>query len=359
MGEPLSVAALPALLAELVPVHAPAGQLAVHVDGHAADAAAGERTANDGTEIAPDTLFDLASVTKVFTAVAFMRLVESAAVGLDDAVEQLFRGFGGGGTAARRVTWRQLLTHTSGLPPGAPLTEAANPDDARRVALEVAPSAPPGATVTYSDVGFMVLGFAIEALTERSLGDAIRELVTAPLGLQRTAFRPDQSASIAPTEVCPWRGRRLRGEVHDENAAALGGVAGHAGLFGTAREVRRLGEMLLGGGQPVLREATVMDMTREHARDGSMRRGLGVSLWSPDPEASNHPFGPRTFGHTGFTGTELWVDPGPRLVVALLTNKVYRGRDFTDFEGARLNVHSAIVDALGEGEASAGSEASR
>jgi CubicO group peptidase (beta-lactamase class C family) len=170
--------------------------------------------------------------------------------------------------------------------------------------------------------------------------------VAAPLGLAQLSFLPDPSLSIATTEVRPWRKRRLRGEVHDENAAALGGVAGHAGLFGSAREVARFGACVLGGGAPVLAADTVDEMTREQARDADLRRGLGFSLWSPDPAATSRPLGPRSFGHTGFTGTSLWIDPDRSLVVALLTNAVHRGRAFDDFLAARIALHQALASAI-------------
>lgn len=151
---------------------------------------------------------------------------------------------------------------------------------------------------------------------------------------------------MAPTELCAWRGRRLAGEVHDENAARLGGVAGHAGLFGTAGDLAALGQMYLEGGRPLLRPDTVAEMVRLQAEEGSTRRGLGFALWSPDPEASGNPFSQRAFGHTGFTGTALWVDPERDLVVASLTNRVYYGRDAAGITAFRVALHRAIVAAV-------------
>ena len=117
------------------------------------------------------------------------------------------------------------------------------------------------------------------------------------------------SGGVASTEFCAWRGRRIVGEVHDENAAGLGGVAGHAGLFSTAADLGIFGQVFLDDGRPLLLAGTVAEMTRLQAHDGDVRRGLGFALWSPDPEASGSPFGAGAFGHTGFTGTSLWVDP--------------------------------------------------
>ena len=152
------------------------------------------------------------------------------------------------------------------------------------------------------------------------------------MGLTATRYlpiagQPYDTANIAPTEWCAWRKRRVLGEVHDENAARLGGVAGHAGLFSSAPELARFGQAYLDGGAPLLAPATVAEMTRLQMEDGAIRRGLGFALWSPDPEASSNPFHPSAFGHTGFTGTSLWIDPSRALLVALLTNRVYYGRD--------------------------------
>jgi CubicO group peptidase (beta-lactamase class C family) len=333
-------------LADVVPEHAPAGQLVVLLDGATAvDAASGSAGDNDGELIDRETLFDLASVTKIFTALAFMRLVERREITLDGRVVDLLPGFGQGTTPSTLVTWRHLLAHASGLPAGVDLGQEMNPPEAREHVLAVAPIEAPG-TVRYSDVGFMVLGFAIEALTGASLDRVMADLVTMPAGLASVTFRPDKSRSIAPTELVPGRSGRLRGEVHDENAAALGGIAGHAGLFGTATDVARLGALLLAGGGEALSPSTVAEMTREQADDGEgMRRGLGFSLWSADPDASGNPLGPRSFGHTGFTGTSLWVDPDRRLLIALLTNAVFRGRDFDAFLSARIRAHRSIVAA--------------
>jgi CubicO group peptidase (beta-lactamase class C family) len=327
-----------------VPAVAPAGQLVVDSGGsRVLDLAMGSAIDNDGEVISPETLFDLASLTKVFSALALMRLVESRFVGLDDAITRVLPDFAHGSAMAAAVTWRHLLAHTSGLPAGADLTSASDPAEAHDRALAVRPATAPGSAVLYSDVGYMVLGFGVEAVSGRRLDEAIRALVTGPAALDSVSYHPEPKRSIAPTEFDAARGRHLRGEVHDENAAALGGIAGHAGLFGTARDLAKLGDLLLEDGSPTLDRSSLREMTREQAAKGVMRRGLGFSLWSPDPEATSHPLGPRTFGHTGFTGTSLWVDPDRRLVVALLTNAVYRGRDFEAFFAARIRAHREII----------------
>jgi len=326
----------------------------------------------------PDTLFDLASVTKLFVVTAFMTLVEEGAVGLDQPVRTVLPAFDGlrrvlpyedplkpGSEVAiapagalqvdaGRVTFRNLLVHNAGLPAWRPLFRQPDAEAARALAVGTHFAYATGSHVVYSDIGLILLGMAVERLTGLSLDQAVAQRVTRPLGLAHTQYLPMASSplpaegarNVAPTELCAWRRRRLVGEVHDENAAALGGVAGHAGLFSTASDLAAFGQMYLEGGRPLLRPATVAEMTRLQAEEGSTRRGLGFALWSPDPEASGNPFSQRAFGHTGFTGTALWVDPERELVVASLTNRVYYGRDASGILAFRVALHRAVVAAV-------------
>ncbi|MDI7276762.1 MAG: serine hydrolase [Anaerolineae bacterium] len=324
-----------------------------------------------------DTLFDLASVTKLFVVSAFMRLVERGTVGIHDPVRSVLPELDGprpvrpyedplrpgafvevapapqAEVDAGQVTFRHLLTHTSGLPAWRPLYRAGSPAAALQMALDTPFACPIGTRVVYSDVGLILLGLAVERLSGEPLAGVVQERVTRPLGLAHTRYLPigavpADETNVAPTELCAWRGRRLCGEVHDENAAALGGVAGHAGLFSTAEDVAALGQAFLDGGGPLFSAATVGAMTRLQAEDGTVRRGLGFALWSPDPEASGNPFSPRAFGHTGFTGTSLWVDPVRQLVVACLTNRVYYGRQAQGILAFRVALHREIVRAVDE-----------
>jgi len=332
-----------------------------------------------------ETLFDLASVTKLFVVTAFMTLVEEGRVELDQPAATVLPEFSGErpirpyddplrpgelvtvawaeGAApattsvdAGRVTFRHLLTHTSGLPAWRPLYREGSAEAARRAALSTYFSYPIAARVIYSDIGLILLGMAIERLTGLRLDEAVRSRVTAPLGVPGVRYLSSpspipnpQSLNIAPTEFCAWRGRRLIGEVHDENAAGLGGIAGHAGLFATAHDLAAFGDSFLtfdASRPPLLRPSTIAEMTRVQVQDGATRRGLGFALWSADPEASGHPFSRRAFGHTGFTGTSLWMDPERDLVVAVCTNRVYYGRDAAGILGFRVALHRAIVEAL-------------
>jgi CubicO group peptidase (beta-lactamase class C family) len=317
-----------------------------------------------------ETLFDLASLTKLFTTTAFMTLVEQGIVSLDDPVRIVLPEFSGvrsiqpyenpldwgktvsvteqGGTVdADQVTFRNLLAHNSGLPAWRAFKDQPNAESAIRLALNTFFSYPTGERVVYSDVGLILLGLAVSRLTGNPLDEAIEQRVTRPLGLG-AHFRPaaplPSPENIAPTEFCKWRGRRIVGEVHDESAWRLGGVAGHAGMFAPASDVAVFGQSFLDAS--LLRRETIAEMTRPQAEFDGTRRGMGFALWSPDPEASSHPFSPATFGHTGFTGTSLWIDPFPALVVALLTNDVYGGREGRGIANLRVQVHRAIVESV-------------
>ena len=329
-----------------------------------------------------DTLFDMASVTKLFVVTVFMELIEEGKVALDQPVRTILPEFDGPRpirayddplrpgalveivpptleTAdAGRVTFRNLLAHNSGLPAWRPLYKEGTPPAAKQVALTSYFSYPTGARAIYSDIGLILLGLSIERLTGLSLDLAVMQRVSKPLDLTHTGYLPLSGArtenrtlpseiiNIAPTEVCAWRNRRIVGEVHDENAAGLDGVAGHAGLFSTAPDTAALGQMYLERGEPLLHGETVAEMTRLQAQDGTTRRGLGFALWCSDPEASGNPFSQRAFGHTGFTGTSLWIDPQRRLVVACLTNRVYYGRNADGIIKFRVALHHAIVKAI-------------
>lgn len=372
----MAFTAVDTILTNAVPDLCPAAQLVVRQQGEVIY----ERAygwLEPATRQRPTTrnsLFDLASVTKLFVATGFMRLVEAGQVTLDQPVVTVLPTFagkrplaayedplqsgatvqiveGGGTVDASDVTFRHLLTHTAGLPAWRPLFRQADRAQAETMALTTFFSYPIGTQIVYSDIGLILLGLAVVHLTGEELAAAVRTLVLAPLGLVQTRYLPIGAqlcdpAQVAPTEQCQWRQRRIVAEVHDENAAKLGGVSGHAGLFSTAGEVARFGHMFLDGGAPLLQPATVAEMRRPQAQAGDLRRGLGFLLWSPDPEASSNPFSPSAFGHTGFTGTSLWIDPERELVVALLTNEVYHGRVNRRIGQLRVAVHRALLQAL-------------
>jgi CubicO group peptidase (beta-lactamase class C family) len=317
-----------------------------------------------------ETRFDLASVSKLFTVTAFMALAEQSRVGLDEPVAAVLPEFTGprpitpypdplqpgaqvqivprylAPADAQSVTFRHLLAHNSGLPAWLPLWRTTKREERRVAALRAAFAYPTGTHVVYSDIGLILLGLAMEKIAGQSLDQIILELVTAPLGLESVGYGPIPCEMAAPTEFYAHQNRRMCGEVHDENAWSFGGVAGHAGLFGTARDVAKLGEMFSQGGT-LLKVETLAQMTRVQSQEGMLRRGLGFLLWSPDPAASSHPLDERAFGHTGFTGTSLWVDPMRNLVIACLTNRVYYGRNNADAIAAfRLALHQGVSTIL-------------
>jgi CubicO group peptidase (beta-lactamase class C family) len=272
------------------------------------------------------TVYDIASLTKLFTAAAVMRLADENRIRLDDPVARYLPEFGAAGK--ERVTIRQLLAHTGGLPASVPLHSMTGTREKRiRAALRVKPVAKPGERVIYSDVGYIVLGELVWRVSGIPLDRYMEQALFEPLGLHDTLFRPpaEWKKRIAATEFQRMQGRGMVwGEVHDENAWSLGGVSGHAGLFSTAEDVAKLGQLLLQEGQwgsaRLLRTETAREMTRPQKAAGS-NRGLGVEL---DQEWYMGPFaGQGAFGHTGFTGTSMFVSPRHRLVVVFLTNRVH------------------------------------
>ena len=301
------------------------------------------------------TMYDLASLTKIVATTSLvLQLVDQGRIALDTPVVRYLPEWHG--PRASEITIRQLLTHTSGLAAWrAFYKEATDKADARAQLMLVGPDAPPGTHFVYSDMNFMLLGMVAEKLTGMTLDSAFIARVAAPLKLVDTRFLPDSSqrSRIAPTEYDPWRQRQLRGEVHDENASRFGGVSGHAGLFSTAADLSRVARMWLNGGTldgvRIAAARTVATFT--HVQDTLIsRRALG---WET-PNGTNsagHRLSPRAFGHTGFTGTSMWIDPSRDLFVILLTNRVNPTRENKKIGGVRIALADAIVGAIDAGAA--------
>ena len=274
------------------------------------------------------SIYDLASLTKVVgTTTALMILFDEGRIQLDDPVTKYIPGFAGGWKDS--VTLRHLLEHRSGLPAGRELWRVAkSPEEARQMVIETPLQSRPGARFEYSDLGADMLGFVVEAVSGKSLDTFLAERVYRPLGMMDTFFRPADSlrARIAPTEVTPPRGYPLRGEVHDENAYALGGVAGHAGLFSTAADLSIFAQMMLNGGVyngvRIVADSTVRLFTTR-ATVGT--RALGWDTCDNNGGCGSY-LSDRAYGHTGFTGTSLWIDPDREMFVILLTNRVHAAR---------------------------------
>ncbi len=290
------------------------------------------------------TIWDLASLTKVVAlTTAMMQLVERGLVDLDAPVRRYVPEYAGGD----QVLVRHLLTHSGGMPAWRPLyKEAATPEQALAIALATAPDTTPGSRYVYSDLGAIVLGQVVARVSGEPFDRYVRRAIWEPLGMRETMFLPpaELRPRIAPTEVDPWRQRHLRGEVHDENAHALGGVSSHAGLFSTARDLARFARMLLGGGElegrRVLDSATIARFTRV-ADSALSHRALGWETPSGSNSAGTM-MSRRAFGHTGFTGTSLWVDPEHDVFVVLLTNRVNPTR-----ENRRIGaVRTALADSV-------------
>ena len=285
----------------------------------------------------PDTIFDLASLTKVIaTTTAVMQQVEAGRIRLDDRVSDYIPGFGKYGK--QTITVRQLLTHMSGLRPDLDLSdEFEGRDTAVRLALEEVPQAPAGRTFIYSDINFFLLADIVARTSGMPFERYVRERIFLPLGMKETMFLPPASlqSRIAPTEPCErlaWpcgeNAPMLRGVVHDPTARRMDGVAGHAGLFSTADDLARFARMLLNKGTldgvRVLSPLSVERMTSPATPVTEPNvRGFG---WDINSAFSSNrgdllPFG--SFGHTGFTGTSLWVDPVSKLFVIFLSNRVH------------------------------------
>ena len=277
--------------------------------------------------IPASSIYDLASLTKVIgTTTALMVLYDQGKIHLEDPVAKYVPGFTGGWKDS--VTLRHLLTHRSGLPAGRDLWRVAHsPEEARQMVIDTPLDCRPGQCYEYSDLGADMLGFVVEAVSGETLDAFLQEKVYGPLGMTDTFFRPADSLRerIAPTEVTPPRGYPLRGEVHDENAYALGGVAGHAGLFSTAADLSVFAQMMLNGGEyngvRVVADSTVRLFTARAAGT----RALGWNTCANEGGCGAY-LSDRAYGHTGFTGTSLWIDPDREMFVILLTNRVHAAR---------------------------------
>ncbi len=311
-----------------------------------------------GRPVTAATVFDLASLTKpLATALCLLRLGEQGRVAIAQPLSRFLPAFGRGDKAG--VSLAHLLRHTSGLPDYRPFFRdlLSLPAGGRAAALEERIRRepllfPPGARTLYSDLGFMLLGRVVEAVAWRHLDRVAAELLYRPLGLEGELFflpaaAPPPARSFAATERCPFRGRLLCAEVHDENAWALGGVAGHAGLFGTAEGVFGLLEELRrarqGRGRLFSRPAAAAFL-RPGAGGG---RALGFDVPGEAEPSCGRGFSRQSAGHLGFTGTSFWLDLERGLAVVLLTNRVHPSRENLLIRAFRPALHEAVVRALG------------
>jgi CubicO group peptidase (beta-lactamase class C family) len=303
----------------------------------------------ESPEITADTMFDLASLSKVVATTSMaMVLYESGFLDLDMPVVAAVPEFRAEDTRRREVTIHMLLAHCSGLPAYEKLfLRAHTPDGLLAAAFAVPLVVDPGTVAAYSDIGFILLGVALARLADERLDEFCHSHL-AMLSMPDTVFNPPARcrASIPPTQDDrTFRNRIIQGEVQDENASVLGGVAGHAGLFGPARDLANFAHAMLHGGQPLIRPETLALFTRCETLPEGTSRALGWDTPS-QPSQSGKYFSPRAFGHLGYTGTSLWIDPERQLSVTLLTNRTWPDCQNQAIKHVRPKFHDAIVEAL-------------
>lgn len=328
----------------------------------------------DKSPMGIETIFDVASLTKpLATTVAVMLLVREKKIRLDDQVTRVLPSYGILGKSV--TTFRQLLAHSAGLPAWKPyFEEIIKNEKSGRINFTVSRAAktfvleqihldkllsPPGSQCLYSDLGFMILGEVVETLTGNSLDRFCQERIFKPLAMRATGFvdltllrtRRLQPITdmIAPTENCPWRKKVLCGEVHDDNAYAMGGVAGHAGLFTSARDIHtfllRLDQCRLGKDN-FLPQSVVEEFLTKDAATRQSTFALGWDTPTPGQSSSGSLFSPRSVGHLGFTGCSIWWDLEKNCHVVLLTNRVHPTRKNEKIKEFRPAIHDLIMKAL-------------
>jgi CubicO group peptidase (beta-lactamase class C family) len=306
--------------------------------------------------VSVDTIYDAASLTKpVATAALVAMQVEAGRIGLDLPVARYIPEWNDGPNPDWRktVTVRNLLTHTSGLPAHKDyfLTLHSTREYIAAICKEPLEYAP-GTKTIYSDLGFIVLGEILTRATGKTVDQLARQEIFAPLDMTSTMFNPPKNllSRIAPTENdATFRKMLVQGVVHDENAFAMGGAAGHAGMFTTAGDLAVFCQMILNGGiyghHRLLTRATISQFTAAQASTGNART-LGWMAPTPNSSSGQY-FSPRSFGHLGYSGTSMWIDPDRHLFVILLTNRVYPTRDNDKITAVRPAVHDAVIESLG------------
>jgi CubicO group peptidase (beta-lactamase class C family) len=304
-------------------------------------------------QVHPSTLFDLASLTKVVaTTTMAMKLYERGLLDLDAPITAIVPEFlseAAKDSRRRAVTLRMLLAHSSGLPAYEKLfLKAKTRDELLRAVLTVPLAGDPSVRAEYSDIGFILLGTALERIADESIDRFCQRKIFAPLAMANTTFNPpaELRAKIPPTaDDRIFRYKIIEGEVQDENAFALGGVAAHAGLFSTARDLAQFAHAMLNGGQPILRPETVALFTRRELTPVGTSRALGWDTPSA-PSQSGKYFSPGSFGHLGYTGTSLWIDPVRKISITLLTNRTWPDCSNQAIKQVRPRFHDAVMEAL-------------
>lgn len=338
---------------------APGAVLGISVNGRWYIHGTGRLGIDDRTVPDSTTVYDLASLTKVIgLTTAMMIAVDSGLIDLDAPIQQYVPAFRGPGKS--RITVRMLLVHASGLPAWRPLyKETETRSQALALVDTTALDTVPGTRFVYSDLGAIVLTQAVEAVFHQRIDSLLATRVFQPLGMTSTRYLPPPEwlRRIAPTENDPWRGRILRGEVHDENAARMDGVSGHAGLFSSVPDLLTFGDWLNGcyhgvavesrdpgrSSPPLCRWDLIWQ--RQNIPPGSSR-SIGWDTPSGGGSSAGSLLSPRSIGHTGFTGTSIWIDPTRDLVIVLLTNRVHPTRENNKMGPVRRGVADAVVREL-------------
>lgn len=281
-----------------------------------------------------------------------MVLYERGLLDLDTRVVGVLPEFRGSDQRRNEVTIRHLLAHSSGLPAYEKLfLRASNRDDLLMGAFAVPLKHAPGTHAEYSDVGFVLLGLALERLAGEELDGFCQREIFGPLGMSHTTYNPSPAwkPQIPPTaDDQTFRKRVIQGEVNDENASVMGGVAGHAGVFSTASDLATFAHAMLQGGTQIVRPATVALFTRRELSPAGTSRALGWDTPSA-PSQSGKYFSSRSFGHLGYTGTSLWIDAERQISITLLTNRTWPDSSNKAITEIRPRFHDAVMEALGVG----------
>ncbi|MGA8622343.1 MAG: serine hydrolase domain-containing protein [Candidatus Sulfotelmatobacter sp.] len=357
------------------------------VQSNKPEAAAASSAKSGRSAVNPYTLFDLASLTKVVaTTTMAMLLYNRGLLDLDAPLAAIIPEFisdAAPDPRRREVTLRMLLAHSSGLPAYEKLfLKAKTRDQLLHAAITMPLAVDPGTRAVYSDIGFITLGLALERLADESLDRFCQREIFAPLGMTNTTFNPpaelrpqipptadereeresandecgvgalarEQPAqkdkpSVSPQTRSTFRQRIIQGEVQDENASVLGGIAPHAGLFSTPRDLAQFAHAMLNAGRPILRPQTIALFTRRESAPLGTTRALGWDTPST-PSLSGKHFSPQSYGHVGYTGTSLWIDPIRQLSVTLLTNRTWPDCSNYAINKVRPLFHDAVVEAL-------------
>lgn len=302
-------------------------------------------------QVTTGSIFDLASVSKVVATTSMaMILYERGLLDLEAPIAAIIPEFGDASDSRKaEVTVRMLLAHSSGLPAYEKLFLRVKNREGLIAAAFTAPlTADPGTRAEYSDIGFIILGAALERIADEPLDRFCQREVFGPLGMGRTTFNPPATwrASIVPTaDDRAFRRRVIQGEVQDENASVLGGVAGHAGVFSTAQDIAIFAHAMLNGGAPMVRREALAQFTRRESSPAGTSRALGWDTPSTSSQSGEY-FSSYSFGHLGYTGTSLWIDPERQLSVTFLTNRTWPDCKNEAIKQVRPLVHDAIIEAL-------------